>query len=338
MTAEQLPGVPHQPLAPHDLPHDPPHDPLLTLAGVSRDGKRLLLVSSSGSEYTVAVDSRLTAALRGDSARLGQLEIEMDSTMRPRDIQARIRAGETPDAVAKAAQTTIDKIMPYASPVLAEREHIAQRAQRSSLRRPGTTARTLGDAVGAHLRGLNVDPAVVTWDAWRREDGRWTLTAKFSVPGRKGTGTFTFDAPGNFVTLEDDHATWLVGDAPVPVPEPVTEVGPTRLSAVPSQGSPDREPTIDLTQAAEAVRGLAYDQPVEAFLDEGPDRDDVALREQAPEATAAAAPDDATDEQQVEDPGPAADEPPGRRSIRKNRGRASVPTWDEIMFGGGKQE
>lgn len=325
MTAEQLPGAPQrQPLT---------HDPVLTLAGLSRDGRRLLLVNASGAEFTLPVDSRLTAALRGDSARLGQLEIEMDSSLRPRDIQARIRAGETPEAVAKAAQTTIDKIMPYASPVLAEREHITQRAQRSSLRRPGTAVRTLGDAVGAHLRGLNVDPAVLTWDAWRREDGRWHLTARFAVPGRKGTATFSFDAPGNFVTLEDDHAQWLVGDAPVPAPASPAVATP-RLSSVPAPlppapppatGDADREPTIDLAEAAAAVRSLEPEQPIEAFLD-------------APDSPDPEGPPESSETSGAEEIGPAADEPAGRRAVRKSRGRASVPTWDEIMFGGGTQE
>src|SRR5690348_10169361 len=83
----------------------------LTPTGLSEDGRRLLLLSDAGVEFTVDVDARLRAALRGDHARLGQLEIKMDSTLRPRDIQARIRAGETPDAVAQAAQTTVDAIM-----------------------------------------------------------------------------------------------------------------------------------------------------------------------------------------------------------------------------------
>jgi hypothetical protein len=50
----------------------------LTLAGLSEDGKRLLLVSDAGVEFTLDVDAKLRAALRGDSdarARLGQLEI-----------------------------------------------------------------------------------------------------------------------------------------------------------------------------------------------------------------------------------------------------------------------
>src|SRR5690242_10621887 len=104
----------------------------LTLMNVSEDGKRLLLISDKGVEFTLDIDDKLRAALRGDPTRFGQLEIKMDATLRPRDIQARIRAGETPESVAAAAQTTVEAIMPYAAPVLAERQHIAERAQRSS--------------------------------------------------------------------------------------------------------------------------------------------------------------------------------------------------------------
>ncbi len=49
----------------------------------------------------------------------------MDSVLRPRDIQARIRAGESLERVAEAAQTTTDRIMAFAAPVLAERAYVA---------------------------------------------------------------------------------------------------------------------------------------------------------------------------------------------------------------------
>ena len=158
----------------------------LTLAGVSDDGKRLRLVDEDGVEHTVDLDDRLRAALRGATSSR-RMETKMDSALRPRDIQARIRAGETPEAVAEAAQTSVDKIMAFAAPVLAERQHIADRAQRSSVRRTDGAAaggaRTLGDAVAAHLRTLNVDPDVVEWDAWRREDGRWSMRAGYELTG-----------------------------------------------------------------------------------------------------------------------------------------------------------
>ena len=142
----------------------------LRLTGVSEDGRKLMLVSDAGVEFTVDVDDRLRAAMRGDQPRLAQLEMQMDSTLRPRDIQARIRSGETPESVAQVAGTSVDKVMPYAAPVLAERAHVAQRAQRASIRRrpteSGAGARTLGDAVGSHLRGRNVDPDRVFANAY----------------------------------------------------------------------------------------------------------------------------------------------------------------------------
>jgi Protein of unknown function (DUF3071) len=303
----------------------------LTLAGVSADGKRLLLVSDKGVEFTLDITPGLRAALNGDTSRLGQLEIQMESVIRPRDIQARIRAGETPESVAQAAQTSIDKIMVYASPVLAEREHVAERAQRSSVRRRGgdtSQVRTLGQAVDAHLRSCNVDPATVAWDAWRREDGRWSLTGQFSAGKREGTAQFTYDAPGNYVVLDNDDARWLVGEV---VASPARrqddlEARRRRLSAVPGDSATVPE---ELPLGDDAIELVHTDQPVEAFLDDSPASDDPDLREEAAESTAA---EDVEPEQPDEH-----DEPPARRAVQKKRGRASVPSWDEIMFGGGDQ-
>src|SRR3954447_11246161 len=96
----------------------------LVLVGVTADGRQLRLADPhdpAGPEFTVEIDARLRAALdvqptsRSDGS--GKVETQMDSQLRPRDIQARIRAGETPEQVAAAAQTTVDKVMPYAAPV-----------------------------------------------------------------------------------------------------------------------------------------------------------------------------------------------------------------------------
>ena len=80
------------------------------LVGLSQDGTQLILaMAETGEEFAVPVDDRLRAALRGDRARLGQLEIQMESALRPRDIQARIRAGESPEAVAAIAQMPMER-------------------------------------------------------------------------------------------------------------------------------------------------------------------------------------------------------------------------------------
>jgi hypothetical protein len=328
----------------------------LTLAGLSEDGKRLLLVEDDGAEHTLAVDDALRAALRGEHARIGQLEITMDSSLRPRDIQARIRAGETAEAVAQAAQTTVDRIMAFAAPVLAERAHVAQRAQLSSVRRRSgeTGARTLGEAVAAQLRSVNVDPGAVEWDSWRREDGRWTLTGAFSAPGRTGTATFAFDVRGNFVTLEDDHARWLVGEQvtrPAAGPSPsvaasrddLQQARQRRLSSVRPDELPLGEDAIEMVHDTDApteaettmdltdVAGLGSEQPIEAYVDE-PAEQDASEKDKSGQESAATDADEGATEP------PAAEERPAKKPARKGRGRASVPSWDEIMFGGGKSD
>jgi hypothetical protein len=305
-------------------------------------------------EFTVDVDDRLRAALSGettepggDQARLGQLETQMQSTLRPRDIQARIRAGETPESVAQVAGTSVDKVMPYAAPVLAERAHVAQRAQRASIRRRPveggvtSTARTLGDAVDSHLRARNVDPDTVAWDAWRREDGRWTLTGSYTTTGRVGAAHFSFDAPGNYVVADDDDAHWLLGEvadaaleAAVSTRDDLSDARRRRLSAVPADELPlgddaielvseDPEPAVAeerVQERADETAALGAEAPVEAYLD---------VADPATEASAEL--DEST---QTEDDDPRRHEPPSRKPVKKTRGRASVPSWDEIMFGG----
>ncbi len=305
----------------------------LTLTGVSDDGKRLLLVSDKGVEFTLDITPSLRAALSGDTSHIGQLEIQMESALRPRDIQARIRAGETPEAVAQAANTTVDKIMTYAGPVLAEREHVAERAQRSSVRRaPGESAgaaRTLGEAVAAHLRAANVDPATVGWDAWRREDGRWSLVGRFELPERSGTAEFTYDGPGNYVVLDNDEARWLVGEVVAglaPQVDDLEQARLRRLTSVPEDDLPLGADAIELVSQEPATLGAEI--PVEAFLDDSPATDDPDLRDD-PTAPAAPAAHEDGDEDEAD--------APARRQVQKKRGRASVPSWDEIMFGGGDQ-
>lgn len=312
----------------------------LTFTGRSGDGKRLLLVDASGQEHSLVIDARLRRALSGVPESNGQLEIPMESTLRPRDIQARIRAGETPEAVAHAAGTSVEKIMPFAAPVMAERAHVTQRAQLASVRRRASEsgARTLGEAVSAHLRSHNVDPSVVEWDAWRREDGRWTLTGHYDVAGRTGTATFSHDPRGNFVTVDDEDARWLVGDAaPVASDDSAADdlaaARQRRLSAVSDEelalGDDAIEMVADEESATETTMelsetSLGAEQPVEAYLDGG---HEATGSRDGTEAT-----DDGSDESESHADAPT--EPRARPA--KKRGRASVPSWDEIMFGGGK--
>jgi hypothetical protein len=299
--------------------------------GLSEDGQKLVLVSDSGERYAVPADGRLRAALRGDRARLGQLEIEMDSALRPRDIQAKIRAGETPEAVAAVAGVDMDRVLGYAVPVLAERSHIAERAQRSALRRKGGEGpgRLLGDAVAERLRERGVDPASADWDAWRRDDGRWTVQVSYQWGDHHRVGAFQYDAPGRYVLPDDDEGRWLVGDEPATSgphghePSQTRRLAAVRDDTIGMLSLADTESTIDLTNDGSAPRSAEAPDDMSALAD--------AIREQPEPPQVAAAggypgtPDTAAPQNE------SSTSKPDRRSTRKSR--RAVPSWDEIMFG-----
>jgi len=311
----------------------------LSLAGLSEDKTRLLLVSDTGEQFTLAIDAKLRAALRGEHARIGQLEIHMDSALRPKDIQARIRAGATPEAVAQAAQTTVEKILPFANPVLAERAHVAQRAQRSSVRRKSgdAGARTLGDAVSSMLGPVSSDE--VEWDAWRREDGRWSLTAAFSSTKRRGIAKFTFDAPGNYVTTDNDDARWLVGEAVATAPAPGETRDDLRRARERRRSSPDELPLGD--DALDLVKSVPVEESTADLTDT------ASLIRAVDEPDLSPTPEPLADEPVAHhpsshavhtEPAAEADETAEPARPARKKGRSSVPSWDEIMFGGGRHD
>src|SRR5688572_21364264 len=153
----------------------------------------------------------------------------MDSVLRPRDIQARIRSGESPEAVAAAAQTSVDRIMGFATPVLAERAYVAEQALKASVRRRAGDGPIghLGEAVEPRLGTRDGHPVGVEWDAWRREDGRWTLVAEYPKGGIVARAQFVYDQAGRYVMADDDDARWLVGErsgTPAPDQSPAEHV------------------------------------------------------------------------------------------------------------------
>jgi hypothetical protein len=297
----------------------------LTPVGLSKDGRKLVLISDRGVEFTVPVDTRLRAALQGDQARLGQLEMTMESTLRPKDIQARIRAGESAEAVATAAQTTLERIMPFAAPVLAERAHVAESAQASSVRRASGeasgSARSLADSALGYLREVGLHDDDVAWDAWRREDGRWSVLAELTVDGRAQKAEFTYDLRGRYVVADNEAARMLTGEAR-PAGAAPERSGQRRLAAVPI--AQDELPLGD--DAIELVRDPTADHA---------DADWIVDASTAPERAEGA--DEVADEVAEERAEEAQESTVEVKTARKKT-RSAVPSWDEIMFGGGRTE
>lgn len=335
----------------------------LRLVGLSEDRRHVVLRSDTDEEFRVPADDSLRGALqsaqRDDRPRSGQLETKMDSALRPRDIQARIRAGASPEEVADVAAVPVDKIMGYAVPVLAERAHIAERARTATVRRKHTEGptRQLGDVVTQQLRARGTEPDDAAWDSWRRDDGRWFVTV--NPAGSEDTGRYVFDVPGRFVVADDDLARALVADEPsvgdptemaiasavaegsltsaVPASarldeedEPTRELPDDGPVTEPGPDDPTDDPTGDRAEATPiggAVSRLRRRRPLHQVPDALP-LDEPDGPGQADEA--GAPPEGEGSPEEVRRPEP--------RRRRGARGRASVPSWDEIMFGGGKQE
>jgi hypothetical protein len=185
----------------------------LRLIGVHEDGQNLLLTDAGGGRYRLALDDALRAAARRDRPRLGQPQIEIDGGLRPREVQALVRRGLSTEEVADRAGWTVEKVRRFEGPVLAEREHVAGRAQQCAVGSRGNAPITLAERVGERLRDRGVDRAAATWDSCRDEDGTWFVTLTFPAGGRERTATWRYEPLGGSVTACDDEARWLSEEA-----------------------------------------------------------------------------------------------------------------------------
>jgi hypothetical protein len=215
------------------------HD--LRLVGVHEDGQHLLLADSDGGRYRLPLDEPLRAAARRDRARLGQLQIEIDGGLRPRDVQAMIRAGASAEDVAHRCGWSVEKVRRYEGPILAEREHVARMARAVRLRGrtapSGRPAPTLEARVHQRLAGRGVEADTAAWDAARNQEGEWSVVLSFTAGGRERQARWSFDPSARAVTAADDEARWLSeedssGATASPLPAPHLVAAPARAVAV----------------------------------------------------------------------------------------------------------
>lgn len=164
-------------------------------------------------EFLLPIDERLRIASRGDRSGLGQLEIQLEATLRPREIQARIRSGESAESVAAAAGVTLQRVLRFAYPVLQERQQVTIEARRTRIRR-GESAPRLGEQVDERLRRHGVDVEASRWDAYRRDDGIWVLTLRWPDGGDERQARWSFDLPARSLVPADDAAAELQAEEP----------------------------------------------------------------------------------------------------------------------------
>ena len=162
----------------------------LRLVGVHDDGGHLLLSGSGGETFQLPIDEALRVAASRTPAQVAARAAIAPVAMSPRDIQARIRSGASAAEIAELSGLPLANVQRYEGPVLAEREYIAQQARKVEVASPspghdpyraafGDAPASLDDMVAHRLSAHGIDPSTVEWDSWRRNDGTWTVVARF---------------------------------------------------------------------------------------------------------------------------------------------------------------
>jgi hypothetical protein len=269
----------------------------LRLVGVTDDGARLILERPGGEQDHLPVDNRLRTLLRSDPGAPTQMPLDLESRLSPREIQARIRSGQSLQEVADEAGISMERVERFAGPILHEREYIAQEAAKVSIRRDDHGAvMLLGELVGQRLEQRGVPRDGMEWDAWRREDGGWEVRLDYLSGDGERSASWVYDPTRRTVTADDDEARWLLEEESTGVV--------TQLRSVSTH---DDEPEGDEAAAEAAAEGVP---PV-------------------PEKTGT--------QEAIEMLQRGRETVPDSPSTKRKK-KASVPSWDEILFGSRKPD
>jgi len=274
----------------------------LRLTGKSDDGSHLNLVDNSGSEFSLRISDTLRATV--NQPRLTSVPaFDAVETMSVKEIQRRLRAGDSFDQVARDGQITVEKVERFSGPIMQEREYILDRARELVMRKDvHRIEMTFRDVVLAKLAPRGVDTDEVSWNTWRLLDGTWHIELHY--PNRDGSGvaTWNFDLSRRALGATDDNGAWLIDeDAPArPVSTGIIHSEPTHPSRL--------ETNRIETNRLETNRIADSFEPV---VEEKPETPRLAVIRETPTA---------------------ADSQDGIIA------RAKVPSWDEIMFGHKSEE
>ncbi len=326
----------------------------LRLVGIADDHSHIVVETADETDgperFALLPDPALDAALRAVNQSQSQPAAVpapapgRELTVGPREIQVRVRAGESPEQVAEFFGVEVERIMRFAAPVLEERMRIAEEARRARARRSkgdageGTLV-VFGEAVDERFCAHGIDAAAVSWSARRREDGEWIVRAEWQAgqwSGGESThgAEWAFNRSSRSVTALDDTAADLLSDRPIrPVAPPER---PTLASAPPlAPGVVSFPPMPDALTEPLPVLEHVYDQDAPAgglrelgFLSDGGSELDF---EEPPLPLG------------ITDP---TTRPLGRLSSVRTLGsgkreesederaaRVKVPSWDDILLG-----
>jgi hypothetical protein len=192
----------------------------LHLVGFTTDLEGLIFSARKGAKsggYLVMLDDRLQATIE-DALRLRNGDGELDedgtspnrprrprpqSTLSPREIQARLRAGSSIAEIAAEARVDEEWVGRFAAPILAEQAQVVARARRLTFEKPrlGQAALELGEAVRWNLADRDIrfldDDFDAAWSAYNLQGTSWVVRFQYASRGKRQTAEWEVDLREN---------------------------------------------------------------------------------------------------------------------------------------------
>ena len=278
----------------------------LQLVGRMADGGAIELTDGSGAKYSLPITDALKSTVT--QPRLTSVApIDERPSFSVKEVQARLRAGESMPSISRTTDWSIEKIEKFAGPILQERAYVIETARKSNLRRE-VSSPTLDEAALVQLSSHGVDMEQVDWNTHRNADGTWNIVVNYPNIDGTAEANWNFELGNRILTAQDDSARWISGDAKEARPR------------TPSHGfinSQDPTPFAPSTPPPPAPRLVAVREEFSVTeIVEVVDEDEEYFAEEL-------------DISVVDESDPVSD------GVVK---RPKLPSWDDIMFGGSKTE
>ena len=171
----------------------------------SEDGF-VLFESLDGTKHRALADDALKSALRKASAQ------DTSSYVSPREIQERIRNGESVSQICEDTSSPEDYVSKFAKPVVDELEHMIESAKAVRLTVPGDRFNDegqieFGELISSRLEQANaVD---VRWSVRRAGATTWDVTVGYTIGENSGLALWAFDPRRVLLTPENEAASGL---------------------------------------------------------------------------------------------------------------------------------
>ncbi|MFT4156895.1 MAG: septation protein SepH [Microbacterium sp.] len=175
----------------------------------------LVLATESGERFALPIDDVLHRELRRATRQSESATQKV--TASPREIQAQIRAGLTASEVAELLGISIDDVIRFEGPVLAEREHVIAQALAvpvliGSDVEPDAQP-TFGTAIRAKLADLVA--TAERWASWKDESG-WIVKLEFTANEVDHDARWSFDPRRSTLAPLNADATQLSRQGSLP--------------------------------------------------------------------------------------------------------------------------